>query len=210
MRKTKEEAEATRQAILESAVNVFYEKGYSKTTFDEIAKRINLTKGAVYWYFRNKPDVIAAIINDYFQRQILYVEERQKELLNLNDILNHFLYNAQFILSNESNRKIAFFLSCQMEWSEAIIAKIFPQVQKNMQFWCNRLQQAMLYLQDKGEITQAIEADMLACYLMNNWNGLLGAYFGRRCTADLCKVIKESFGIIFDGMKTERTENASK
>ena len=64
MRKTKEEAEATRQAILQSAMDTFYEKGYSKTTFDEIAKRINLTKGAVYWHFRNKPDLIAAIINE--------------------------------------------------------------------------------------------------------------------------------------------------
>lgn len=69
MKKTKEEAEATRQAILQSALNTFCEKGYSKTTFDEIAKRINLTKGAVYWHFRNKPDVIAALINAYCERQ---------------------------------------------------------------------------------------------------------------------------------------------
>lgn len=69
MKKTKEEAEATRQAILQSALDTFCEKGYSKTTFDEIAKRINLTKGAVYWHFRNKPDVIAALINAYCERQ---------------------------------------------------------------------------------------------------------------------------------------------
>ena len=43
-RRTKEEAEKTRQEILFSALDIFYEKGYSKTTFDEIAKRINLTK----------------------------------------------------------------------------------------------------------------------------------------------------------------------
>ncbi|MDO4161819.1 MAG: TetR/AcrR family transcriptional regulator, partial [Pseudomonadota bacterium] len=68
MRRTKEDAEQTRQAILASAVDIFYEKGYSKTTFDEIAKRINLTKGAVYWYFRNKPDIVAALINEFMQK----------------------------------------------------------------------------------------------------------------------------------------------
>lgn len=67
-RRTKEEAEKTRQEILFSALDIFYEKGYSKTTFDEIAKRINLTKGAVYWHFRNKPDIIAALIKESFNR----------------------------------------------------------------------------------------------------------------------------------------------
>ena len=43
MRRTKEDAEKTRKAILASAMDIFCEKGYSKTTFDEIAKRINLT-----------------------------------------------------------------------------------------------------------------------------------------------------------------------
>ena len=46
-RRTKEEAEKTRQEILFSALDIFYEKGYSKTTFDEIAKRINLLHQAV-------------------------------------------------------------------------------------------------------------------------------------------------------------------
>ena len=56
-RRTKEEAEQTREAVLKSALDIFYEKGFSRTTFDEVAKRINLTKGAVYWHFRNKADL---------------------------------------------------------------------------------------------------------------------------------------------------------
>ena len=42
-RRTKEDAEQTRKEILITALDVFCEKGYSRTTFDEIAKRINLT-----------------------------------------------------------------------------------------------------------------------------------------------------------------------
>ena len=58
VRKTKEDTEQTRLAIMEAALQTFYEKGFSRTTFDEIAKRIDMTKGAVYWHFRNKADVI--------------------------------------------------------------------------------------------------------------------------------------------------------
>ena len=69
MKRTKEEALKTRQIILQSALDLFYQKGYSKTTFDEIASRIELTKGAVYWHFKNKPDLVAALINDYIAKK---------------------------------------------------------------------------------------------------------------------------------------------
>ena len=65
-RRTKEEAEETKKAILLAALEIFCEKGYSRTTFDEIAKRINLTKGAIYWHFRNKADILTEIIRKGF------------------------------------------------------------------------------------------------------------------------------------------------
>ena len=43
-RRTKEEAQQTRETILMAALDMFCDKGYSRTTFDEIAKKINLTK----------------------------------------------------------------------------------------------------------------------------------------------------------------------
>ena len=66
-RRTKEEAQHTRETILTAALDTFCEKGYSRTTFDEIAKKINLTKGAVYWHFKNKPDIIKALIIEAFE-----------------------------------------------------------------------------------------------------------------------------------------------
>ena len=66
-RRTKEEAEATKKAISIATLEIFCEKGYSRTTFDEIAKRINLTKGAVYWHFRNKADILSEIIRKTFE-----------------------------------------------------------------------------------------------------------------------------------------------
>ena len=47
-RKTREESENTKVLILKSALDCFYEKGFSRTTFEDIALRIHLTKGAVY------------------------------------------------------------------------------------------------------------------------------------------------------------------
>jgi AcrR family transcriptional regulator len=61
-RRTKAEAEATRQALLDAAEQVFMNKGVARTSLEEIARAANVTRGAVYWHFRNKSDVFSAMV----------------------------------------------------------------------------------------------------------------------------------------------------
>ncbi|QJR81172.1 TetR family transcriptional regulator [Alteromonas pelagimontana] len=61
MRRTKEEAEQTKQAILDAAVDVFTERGVAKSSLEEIAKAANVTRGAVYWHFKNKIEIFDAL-----------------------------------------------------------------------------------------------------------------------------------------------------
>ena len=210
MRKTKEEAQETRKAILQSALDTFYEKGYSKTTFDEIAKRIGFTKGAVYWHFRNKPDLVTAIINDYITRQREYVDGRIGELKTLNDILTYFLYMSEYIISSENNRKLAFFMALQMEWSEALITKVKLDVDEHRQKMLNKLKEALTFIQNSGEIGDDVDLDKTTYAIKSVWLGLLSGYLGHRCPFDLQVMIKESLGLIFKGLTKERAENASK
>ncbi|MBN66594.1 MAG: TetR family transcriptional regulator [Rickettsiales bacterium] len=65
-RKTKEQAEATKGAILEAAAKVFVEKGVSKATLEEIAREASVTRGAIYWHFKNKADIFAALHEELF------------------------------------------------------------------------------------------------------------------------------------------------
>lgn len=61
-RKTKAEAEQTREAILDAAEAIFFEKGVARTTLDEISRAAGVTRGALYWHFRNKADVLTALV----------------------------------------------------------------------------------------------------------------------------------------------------
>ncbi len=60
-RKTKEEALKTRQAIVDAAVQVFSVQGVSRTTLANIAKKAGVTRGAIYWHFNNKEDLLRAL-----------------------------------------------------------------------------------------------------------------------------------------------------
>lgn len=61
VRKTKADAELTRQQILDAARRVFHERGVSRTTLEQIAKAANVTRGAVYWHFANKTELFFAM-----------------------------------------------------------------------------------------------------------------------------------------------------
>lgn len=53
-RKTREGAEQTRQNIIRAAREAFLVRGVSRTTMEHIAARANVTRGAIYWHFKNK------------------------------------------------------------------------------------------------------------------------------------------------------------
>lgn len=71
VRRTKEEAQATRNLILDTAEVVFHERGVSRSTLNDIAQSAGLTRGAIYWHFKDKADVFNAMM----QRVILPLEE---------------------------------------------------------------------------------------------------------------------------------------
>lgn len=55
----------TRELIINSAVELFIEKGYSRTTLEDIVRRVGLTRGAFYWNFKSKKDILNEIIDRY-------------------------------------------------------------------------------------------------------------------------------------------------
>lgn len=59
----KAQREASVEGLLAAARSLFVSQGYRHTTVDEIALAAHLTKGAVYFYFRNKEALLAALLD---------------------------------------------------------------------------------------------------------------------------------------------------
>ncbi|MEJ2622840.1 MAG: TetR family transcriptional regulator [Candidatus Thiodiazotropha sp.] len=68
MKRTKEAAEQTRQTIIETGLILFSEQGVSQTSLAEIAARAKVSRGAVYWHFKNKWEIFDAILLRYSAR----------------------------------------------------------------------------------------------------------------------------------------------
>ena len=61
MRRTKEDAAQTRESLLDAAERLFSEKGVSRTSLADIAGAAGVTRGAIYWHFKNKAEVFVAM-----------------------------------------------------------------------------------------------------------------------------------------------------
>lgn len=73
-RKPAKEQGDTLRIIIDSAFTLFGKFGYDGVSVDQIAKKSNLSKGAMYWHFENKDDLYVAClkeIHDIFNRYIL-------------------------------------------------------------------------------------------------------------------------------------------
>jgi TetR/AcrR family acrAB operon transcriptional repressor len=63
VRRTRDEALETRNTILDTAERVFSERGVSHTSLADIAAAAGVTRGAIYWHFKNKADLFDAMMN---------------------------------------------------------------------------------------------------------------------------------------------------
>ena len=70
-RRTKEEALETRTRILDAAERVFYERGVARASLEDIAASAKVTRGAIYWHFKDKAELFDAMM----QRVVMPAED---------------------------------------------------------------------------------------------------------------------------------------
>jgi TetR/AcrR family transcriptional regulator, acrAB operon repressor len=78
VKKTKADAELTRQHLLDAAELLFLERGVSRTSLQDIASAAGATRGAIYWHFKDKADLFNAMM----ARVVLPLEQALQSAAN--------------------------------------------------------------------------------------------------------------------------------
>jgi AcrR family transcriptional regulator len=52
-----------KELILNEGIRLFLDKGYNATTIEDITDAVNITKGAFYWHFKSKDELLETILN---------------------------------------------------------------------------------------------------------------------------------------------------
>lgn len=205
-RKTKEEAQATRESVLIAALDLFSEKGYSRTTFSDIAKKIDMTRGAVYWHFDNKPALLAAMVDYFCTLREKRVLQHFSETRLLEELREAFLEHARAVVEDKRLKKFEFFMAFQMEWSEELLTethKILDKVRKDP---FEKLVAILRSPLIANRVRPDVDPSSLAVTLAGLWVGLCKIYLGACPKIDLVSAAADGFDCIMNGaLKKEAT-----
>jgi AcrR family transcriptional regulator len=176
MKKTKEDALLTKQRITEKAVELFIQHGFSKTTLDEIALQANVTRGAIYWHFKDKLD----ILNDLIETQHENFSHFLQNLLNDNspsfnkiqkiieEIVRHFFETKSF----QNFIELTWF---KIEYTE--LSNLKTTKTELTQYFIHNFRHLVKEVQDLGEIKENINDSDIAITITNMINGMYRLYF---------------------------------
>jgi len=89
--KQKRDAKATKAKILQEAKLLFSQKGFDATTIDDIAKKSDVNKALVYYYFKNKSSLYAAVMGGLFDAIYEAIVESSIECQSVEEELEVFI-----------------------------------------------------------------------------------------------------------------------
>ena len=60
--------EIRRAEIMDAAMLLFMEKGYANTTTQDIVDKVNISRGLLYYHFKNKEDILYCLVERYSEK----------------------------------------------------------------------------------------------------------------------------------------------
>lgn len=195
-RRTKQEAQATRSRILDTAELVFEQRGVSGTSLGEIAKAAGLTRGAIYWHFKDKAD----LFNTMMERVTLPLEQTIKDteitLVQMRDV---FVDVLRKVVTEPQLRRVFDIATHKVEYVGEMNA--VRERHLAMRNGCLAdMQLALRRAQRSGAMPKAIAPRSAALGLIALFDGLLQNWMLDRDGFDLPRVGGQVFDAYLRGL----------
>ena len=97
----KKQEKTTRQRILSTAEKLFSVKGYDATSVDEIAKKANVNKALIYYYFKNKEDMLATVLETNMQASISLIREILEQSNSASKMASGLVHALEKVLKDD-------------------------------------------------------------------------------------------------------------
>jgi AcrR family transcriptional regulator len=98
-----------RERILEEAVKLFYERGFTGTTLDDIAAELGVTKPFIYTHFRGKVELLAALCKPTIELSLEAVAHAAAQTGTPTERLRHAIHDfTKVVLNRQPNIAIYF------------------------------------------------------------------------------------------------------
>lgn len=174
VRRTKEEAQETRAQILVAAEKAFFERGVARTTLADIATLAGVTRGAIYWHFSNKADLVQAMLDTLHEplEEMAKASESEDELDPLGCMRKLLIHLFHQIALDPKTRRINEILFHKCEFTDEMCDLRQQLVSASLE--CNvRIGLALSNAVNRGQLPENLDTARAAISLHAYIDGIL-------------------------------------
>lgn len=177
VRRTKEEAQETRSQILEAAEKAFYERGVARTTLADIAAMAGVTRGAIYWHFSNKADLVQAMLDTLHEPldELAKASEDESEIDPLGCIRKLLIHLFHQVALDPKTRRINEILFHKCEFTDEMCD--LRRQRQTASLDCNiRIGLALRNAVSRGQLPETLDVTRAAICMHAYIDGILGQW----------------------------------
>jgi TetR/AcrR family acrAB operon transcriptional repressor len=176
-RKTREETEQTRLNILNAALELFHETGYSRTTLEQIARKAGVTRGAIYWHFKDKVDLFLGLKDEIEQSAGTRLEDLLLwSVASLDDMREGVLRLFRNIEENDRFRRYFEIVLYRAEFT-AELQPLLTRYRDKLQRLQQKDQEDLIRLQQSGRVRADLDCARAALGFRCLFVGILDNWF---------------------------------
>jgi TetR/AcrR family transcriptional regulator, acrAB operon repressor len=203
MRKTREEAELTRQLILDTALKIFNRKGYARTTLEGVAREAGVTRGAIYWHFASKFEMFRAILQALYQRAIkrmtAILSSQHRPLEKLRLLLEDFF----LMMENREEFRLLEEVQIFKYDKKLELTELFHGHLENVKMLKDMVTDLMESGIDAGEFKPDLDPEITAVALMSFIGGIKSAWLSGLTDFSLVENAEKMIHIFIYGIANE-------
>lgn len=174
MRKTKTEAQKTRRYLLDAALEVFWRDGVTRASLQAIAQEAGVTRGALYWHFKNKEDLFETLFEQQYAD--FFAAFNDQTLRDNQDVWTHLQHNLttmfETLATRESKHKFCnvMFSKCEQTAGNETITELACRYHRLFQ---KQIAYALQLSREQGRLPENTDIELAAIYLESSLVGLI-------------------------------------
>jgi len=182
----------TREKLLDAAEHLFLRQGVSSTSLQQIAAEAQLTRGAVYWHFKDKAELFDAMMRrgtmpleqGVRQESIEAVQARPLTLLELRWNLANVFWSAA---NNARTRRVFEIAMQKVEYAGEMLA-LHERKRAVRRVWLEENRAAFKRAINEGQLPASTDVERAALTLMSLVDGLLHQWIYEPGSFDLAGI----------------------
>ncbi|MBX8484591.1 TetR family transcriptional regulator [Pseudomonas cichorii] len=174
VRRTKEEAQVTRSQILQAAEQAFDDRGVARTTLADIATLAGVTRGAIYWHFTNKAELVQAMLDSLREplEDMAQASESETEADPLGWMRKLLIHLFHDVALDPQTRRINEILFHKCEFTDEM-CDFRRQRQDNATLCHERIGRALSNAVRRGQLPASLDVKRASISLFSYINGII-------------------------------------